>query len=113
MNLQSMSLASPSGLHASLQPLDSEEDTMYRFLRARKFSVEAAADMLQSEHAALCSSQRDGQRCCICSSLPGEGGWLAQQLSRAALRVVLPTGMSRQSRLPGMLAVPPPAMQTQ
>ena len=29
---------------------------MYRFLRARKFSVEAAADMLQSEHAALWSS---------------------------------------------------------
>eukprot|EP00891_Asterochloris_glomerata_P002496 jgi/Astpho2/2496/Aster-x0537 len=35
-------------LPKSMLPLDSEEDTMYRFLRARKFNVEAAADMLQN-----------------------------------------------------------------
>ena len=63
---------------------------MYRFLRARKFNVEAAADMLQSEHAALCSSQSAGQRCRICSSLASEGGCLDQHLSRAALHVMPP-----------------------
>lgn len=50
---------------------------MYRFLRARKFNVEAAADMLQSEHAAVCSTRRAGQRCRMCSSPAGEGGCLA------------------------------------
>lgn len=31
------------------QPLDNEEHTMFRFLKARKMNVEAAADMLQSK----------------------------------------------------------------
>ena len=32
-----------------LQPLDNEEHTIFRFLKARKMNVEAAADMLQSK----------------------------------------------------------------
>ena len=35
--------------HMLLQPLDKEERTMFRFLRARKMNIEAAADMLQSK----------------------------------------------------------------
>lgn len=31
------------------QPLENEEHTMFRFLKARKMNVEAAADMLQSK----------------------------------------------------------------
>ena len=86
---------------------------MYRFLRARKFNVEAAADMLQSEHAAVCSTPTAGQRCRICSSLAGEGGCLAQQLSRAALHVVPPAHMSRQSRAAWDAHTPTHAVQTQ
>ena len=32
-----------------LQPQDNEEHTVFRFLKARKMNVEAAADMLQSK----------------------------------------------------------------
>ena len=32
-----------------LQPLDNEERTMFRFLKARKMNIEAAADMLESK----------------------------------------------------------------
>lgn len=31
------------------QPMDNEDHTIFRFLRARKMNVEAAADMLQSK----------------------------------------------------------------
>lgn len=45
-----MSTVSVCTIHfVLLQPLGNEEHTIFRFLKARKMNVEAAADMLQSK----------------------------------------------------------------